>query len=77
MAAGAVPIVVAKGGLPEIIEQGKNGILWQNEKDLIKQSLNLINSPAKMSTLALAAQKKSRQFSQEVFCRKIKELIRD
>ena len=30
MAAECVPVVIAKGGQPEIVQHGKNGLLWSN-----------------------------------------------
>ena len=34
MAAGCVPIVLGKGGLPEIVEHDKSGFLWNTLDEL-------------------------------------------
>jgi glycosyltransferase involved in cell wall biosynthesis len=34
MAAGCVPVVVNKGGQPEIVEHGKNGFVWNTLDEL-------------------------------------------
>ncbi len=42
MAAGAIPVVYNAGGHREIVEHGKNGILWQTTKGLIDVTEKLI-----------------------------------
>ncbi|MBI3343052.1 glycosyltransferase, partial [Candidatus Gottesmanbacteria bacterium] len=38
MSAGAVPIVFAGGGQPEIVEDGKNGFLWDTIDELLEKT---------------------------------------
>lgn len=42
MSAGAVPIVFAGGGLPEIVTHGKNGFLWKTPDELAHLTLDMI-----------------------------------
>ena len=74
-AAGAVPIVINKGGQKEIVEDGKNGRLWTTKIQLYEETLNLIKSKEKMFTLSQAAMKNSQRFSQEVFLRRYEKII--
>ena len=75
MAAGAVPIVIAQGGQPEIIASGKDGFLWQNPEELVKLTEKLILDPPAWSQLSCEAQKKSRQFSFAEFCEAYEKII--
>lgn len=77
MAAGCVPIVIGKGGIPEIIEHGKNGFLWQEKKELANLTLQLIKSPEMMKKVSIQAIKSSKRFSKKDFCQKIHELVKD
>lgn len=44
MAAGCIPIVVDKGGLKEILDDGKYGQLWKTKAELIEKSLSVMKS---------------------------------
>lgn len=69
MAAGCVPVVINKGGQPEVVDDKVNGLLWSTQAELISHTNDLIASPAKLKQLAKAAMTKSSQFSQEKFCK--------
>lgn len=75
MAAGCVPVVIGRGGIPEIVNHGKDGFLWQSKKELEKLTLQLIKSPERMKRMAGVAQKSSRRFSEKVFCKKISKFV--
>jgi len=74
-AAGAVPVVIDKGGQKEIVEDGKNGLLWSTKTQLYEATLNLINSREQFLKLSQAAVKNSQRFSQEVFFREYEKII--
>lgn len=76
MAAGCVPVVINKGGQPEIVKDNQNGLLWNKEKDLINKTLWLINNQKEWLKLSKASQKTAQDFSQEKFCQKILTLMR-
>lgn len=44
MAAGCIPIVVNKGGLKEILDDGKYGLLWNTKAELIDETLKVMKS---------------------------------
>lgn len=75
MGAGAVPIVVKKGGLPESVKHGVNGFLWETKKELAGLTLRLIKSENLRRKLAKQGIKDSRRFSKEIFAKKILKLV--
>ena len=74
-AAGAVPVVIGKGGQKEIVQDGKNGLLWMTKSELYETSLSLINNKGQLRSLSRAAVKNSKRFSQEVFFREYEKII--
>jgi len=76
MAAGCVPIVINKGGQPEIVNHNQNGLLWNSQEELIKQTLRLIKDDKLRERLAKKAQKRAQAFSQAHFCQEIVKLTR-
>lgn len=75
MSAGAVPVVINKGGQPEIVTHAVNGLLWETERDLIKQTLALIDSQSLWKKLSRQAIMHSREFSKSRFCQQTKEIF--
>lgn len=76
MAAGDVPVVIGKGGIPEIIKDGRNGFLWQTKKELQKLTIRLSKSPTLWKNLSRQAIKDSQRFKKEVFYQKFDEIIK-
>jgi glycosyltransferase involved in cell wall biosynthesis len=76
MAAGCVPVVVGKGGAKEIIERGKSGFLWKNEKELLGMTQDLMTNQTTLSILSKTVVKSSKKFSKKQFCQKFDELIK-
>lgn len=77
MASGCVPVVIGKGGTPEIVNDGKNGFLWQTKKELEEFTLRLIKSQKLWQKLSTQTIKDSQKFSKKVFCQKFNEIIKD
>jgi len=77
MAAGCVPVVINKGGLPEIVSHGVNGLLWEKKSNFVRATLELIKSQNLWQKLSSQAIRDSQKFSKKVFCQKIDELIKD
>lgn len=76
MAAGCVPIIINLGGQPEIVEDGKSGFLWSTTEELKEKTKNLINDLKLLKRLSQNARERSKIFSKERFCNRIKELIK-
>jgi len=74
-AAGAVPVVIGKGGQKEIVEDGKTGILWTTKAQLYESTLDLIKNKEKILKLSQNAIKNSRRFSRDVFVREYEKII--
>ncbi len=75
MAAGCVPVVIGKGGQPELIETGVNGFLWYTLPELIEQTQRVIAAPMLRERLAQAAVHNSRRFDSPHFTARLDELI--
>lgn len=74
-AAGAVPVVIAKGGQKEIVIDGKNGRLWETKSQLYETTLELISDQQKLHKLSGEAVKNSKRFSQELFFKEYEQIL--
>lgn len=74
MSQGAVPVVINAGGLKEIVTDGKNGLLWSTEQELISKTNNLITNRKFWNQLSSQAKADSMYFTEENFCRKVKTI---
>lgn len=75
MAAGTVPCVFAAGGQLEIITNGKDGIFWKTQEDLINKTLEIIDDKEKLQALSSHAVHRAQVFSEERFCKEIQDLF--
>lgn len=75
MACEAVPVVVNKGGLPEIVQHGVNGFLCEDQEDFISYTRKLIESSVMRKKLAVAARERTSEFSRARFDATLKEMI--
>ena len=75
MSYGCIPVVVGKGGQPEIVQHEVNGLLWNTIEELEESTLNLIKDPEKRAKMAKAAIETSRQFQTDRFEIKVKQLL--
>ncbi len=66
MASGCVPVVIDKGGQPEIITQD-TGFLWTTLSDLKRETLKLIANATLREQVSQKAQKRAQQFSYDNF----------
>jgi glycosyltransferase involved in cell wall biosynthesis len=67
MSAGAVPVVINAGGIPEIVKDKENGYLWKTQDELIEKTGVLIHSKDSLFSLSKAACNSAQRFSQEAF----------
>lgn len=75
MSAGCIPIVYGAGGYKEIIDNSKNGYLWQNKKDLIDITKKIVSESGVLKKLSVEAIKSSKKYGYEEFKKQIKEII--
>lgn len=76
MASGLVPVVIAKGGIPEIISDGIDGYLWKNIDELIFKTKSLIDSPQDLEKMSKKALIKCQKFSKDNFETGLLDLIK-
>lgn len=76
MAAGLVPILVNKGGLPEIVSDGVNGYLWETPAQLLAKTQLIISTPLEFQQMQKLSTESSQKFSKQVFETKILEIIK-
>ena len=62
MASGCVPVVLATGGQPEIVKNGKNGFLINNLNELKEATNELIKSPSMLKDMSEEAIERSKYF---------------
>lgn len=75
MSAGCVPVVVNKGGQKEIVDNTKNGFLWDSLNELEKYTIKVAKNEVFRETLSENAIDKSKNFSKEIFINNIKKLL--
>ena len=63
MAAGCVPVVIRKGGQPEIVQHGSSGFLWDTTDELVGYTHRLATAPALRDEMARAARLRARAFT--------------
>ena len=75
MSAGAVPVVIDKGGQCEIVDDGINGFRWRTLDELGNVTQKLIKDSSLRSKLSEAAVRKSNEYSLETFYRTIDKIF--
>lgn len=75
MSAGAVPLVINAGGLPEIVKDRDNGLLWTDEEDLIQKTNELIHNEMMWKELSGKAIERAKLFTQEAFYRSVNRIV--
>jgi glycosyltransferase involved in cell wall biosynthesis len=71
MAAGAVPVVIDKGGQTEIVEHGRSGFLWKTIEELIAYTTLLTRDRALWARMSAAARLRAQTFGRERFLSEI------
>lgn len=67
MAAGCVPVVLARGGQSEIVEHGVNGYLWNRLEELEQYTLALARDPVLWARMSEAARQRAQHFSKRAY----------
>ena len=75
MAGGAVPVVINKGGQPEIVEDTKSGFLWDTTDTLQEITLQLVNDEKLLQKVSQNAQQRAHLFSKQQFKERIESLL--
>lgn len=67
MANGLVPVVINAGGQTEIVENKKNGFVWNNKRELIDYTISMIHEEDLFLKISKEAIKDSKNFSTDQF----------
>ena len=71
MAAGCAPVVIGKGGQPEIVVQGESGFVWQTLGELQRCTRLLIEDKDLYTAVSAGAQARSRHFDRAHFYQQV------
>lgn len=75
MSAGCIPVVIAKGGLPEIVEDNISGFLWKDLEECKNYTMGLIKNDQKIKNMRKNSIQKAGQFDKKIFIDKITTLV--
>jgi glycosyltransferase involved in cell wall biosynthesis len=75
MAAGCVPVVINKGGQPEIVQHGVNGFLWNTLEELGEHTRMLAKDDRLRTRMAEAARVRAQMFSRDNYVRRFQSLV--
>lgn len=75
MSAGAVPVVFAAGGQPEIVRDGIDGRVFTDRDEWATATMALIDDPELRRTMGAAARDRARTFGRDRFASRIRDLL--
>lgn len=75
MGAGAVPVVINAGGQKEIVNEGKNGYMWDTIEELKTKTKQVMNDEKLWNRLSQQAMIDAQKYSKERFRNALNELI--
>jgi glycosyltransferase involved in cell wall biosynthesis len=75
MGAGAVPIVIGKGGQAEIVQENVNGYLFRSLEDLDDRTRLVVHDPQLRLRLGKAAIERAAEYSTERFAGHVRTLV--
>lgn len=75
MASGCVPVVIGKGGQPEIVSHGENGYLWLTIDELQSLTFKLIQDPELRKQMAEKSEAESQLYDKVNFKENLRGLM--
>lgn len=75
MGYGVTPVAIARGGQPEVVQDGVNGRLWRTTDELKSRTLELIEDPDQRRRLGEEARRSVARFSRERFKKSMIEAL--
>jgi glycosyltransferase involved in cell wall biosynthesis len=75
MAAGCVPVVIAKAGQLETVVPNESGLFWHTLDELQAHTQRLINDARLLQRLAEGARQRSQQFGMDVFSARVHDML--
>ena len=77
MAAGAIPVVINKGGQKEIIDNGRNGFFFNSWQELENITLKIMKGEVDTARISKNAARDCKKFSNENFEKNMLAIIKD
>ncbi|MBI5629275.1 MAG: glycosyltransferase family 4 protein [Elusimicrobia bacterium] len=74
MSAGCVPVVINRGGQPEIVGPGQ-GVLWESLEECAEATSRLAADAARLNSLSRACALRARDFAFPAFSRRAREIF--
>lgn len=75
MAAGCVPVVINRGGQPEIVEHGVSGFVWETPEELKGYTARLVADRGLRARMSEAARARAQLFSRQSFLDRFMRLL--
>jgi glycosyltransferase involved in cell wall biosynthesis len=75
MSAGAVPIVLARGGQPEIVRDGVDGFLFETLDDMVATTEKVATDEGLRHRLSASAESRARAFAMDVFGARLQSIV--
>lgn len=75
MAAGAVPVVIDKGGQKEIMTKDLANWTWQTEDECVNKTLELIENERLRQQISLSAQRRAADFGAKTFTATLDKML--
>jgi len=75
MSAGTVPLVINRGGQPEILGSSDSGMLWNTFEDCKDATWKLIHDQARLDQMSLRAVERASAFLFPSFARRVTEIF--
>ncbi|HYD35342.1 MAG TPA: glycosyltransferase family 4 protein [Vitreimonas sp.] len=75
MAAGCIPIVINKGGQPEVLGESLASGLWNDESECIAKTITVIQNEASQTILKKAAREQAATFGSAQFIDTLQKMI--
>lgn len=75
MSAGAVPVVFAAGGQPEIVREGIDGYVFGDRRGWVEATHRLISDPVLRREMAAASRERATRYSRATFASRLRDLL--
>ena len=75
MSAGCVPVVIYRGGQPEIMRDNIDGFCWKSIEEFRDRNLRLANNADLLATMSASSVKRSKHFGMDVFEKKVRKIF--
>lgn len=75
MASGCVPVVIARGGQREIVQDGVDGFLFEDWPGLVETTVRLMEDQELLHKVGHKAKEKSNRFSVQSFVRHLEDIV--